>query len=198
MFPAFLSPARCLVLTAGLLVAVVSPAQRCVVRLSGVVTEHFTGDPLRNAVVRVLKAGNPVAEVVTRNNGRYAFELDRGWRYTVYYSRKGMVTKHVVIDTQGIPPYPDVPFYEMDVQMTLFGWIADFDLSAFDQALGEAAYAPGLRNMSWDVPYTEELRPELSRVMTEYEKTAKGYYARKRAGRRPQDLPVPGAGAPTR
>jgi hypothetical protein len=113
----------------------------------------------------------------------------------VYYSKEGSVAKHINIDTEEIPPYPDVPFFEMDVQMTLFPWIADFDFSAFEQPLGEAVYKPTVRNMSWDVEFTERMRPLLAKVMDEYEKTWKGYY--KRSGKKrpelPQNWPPPAA-----
>jgi hypothetical protein len=191
-------PVTRVILFSFLLCATCSPAlaQRFYVRLSGTVTEYFSGAPLRGVTVRLLKAGDTETEMVTRRDGRYEFTLDRGWRYTVYYSRKGMVTKHVVIDTQDVPPYPDVPFYDMDVQMTLFDWIDGFDLTAFEQPLGEAMYRPKLRNMSWDVEYTERLRPVLSKVMDEYEKTAKGYYDRTRTGRRPKDERITAPAAP--
>lgn len=161
-------------------------AQRFYVKLSGVVTDHFSGSPMKGVLVRVLKAGKAEKEFTTRGDGKYEFQLDRGWRYAVWYSHEGSVTKHVNIDTEEVPPYPDVPFYEMDVQMTLFPWIEGFDFSAFDQPLGEASYKASVRNMSWDVEYTERLRPILSRVMDEYEKTCSGYYKRKQKGRRPQ------------
>ncbi|MBL8002538.1 MAG: carboxypeptidase regulatory-like domain-containing protein [Flavobacteriales bacterium] len=158
--------------------------QRFYVKLSGVVTDHFSGDPIKGALVRLLKAGKVEAEVVTRGDGRYSLELDRGWRYSVWYSAEGLVTKHVNVDTEEVPPYPDVPFYEMDVQIALFPWIEGFDFSPFDQPLGEASYKQSVRNLSWDVEYTEQLRPKLAHAMDEYEKTYSGYYKR-RAGRRP-------------
>lgn len=160
-------------------------AQRFFVKLSGVVTEHFSGAPMKGVLVRLLKAGKTEAEATTRGDGKYEFQLDRGWRYAVWFSHEGSVSKHINIDTEEVPPYPDVPFYEMDVQMTLFPWIADFDFSPFDQPLGEAAYKQTVRNMSWDVEYTERLRPVLSRVMDEYEKTYNGYYKRKGKGKHP-------------
>lgn len=154
-------------------------AQRFQVKLSGQVTELYSGDPVRSALVRVLKAGLDDQQQITRGDGRYEFKLERGWKYEVWFSKKNMVTKHVIIDTREVPPYPDVPFYEMDLQMTLFPWIADVDLSAFQEALGMAAFKASVRNMSWDMPYTAEMRPVLSKVMDEYEKTFRGYYKRR-------------------
>ncbi|HMN06010.1 MAG TPA: hypothetical protein PKD45_09805 [Flavobacteriales bacterium] len=154
-------------------------AQRFSVILSGKVTEYYSGDPLKGALVRVLKAGQEQGQVITRGDGRYRFELERGWKYEVWFSRKHMVTKHVIIDTREIPAYPDVPFYEMDLQMALFAWIKDVDLSIFEEAIGLATYKPSVRNMSWDVPYTNQMRPVFGKVMDEYEKTSKGYYERR-------------------
>ncbi len=165
-------------------------AQRFYVKVSGKVTDHFTGDPLRGVKVRLLKAGQEESDLKSRPDGTYEFTLDRGWRYAIWYSQDGFITKHINIDTEEMPPYPDVPFFEMDVQMTLFEWIPDFDFSLFDLALGEASYKQSVRNMSWDVQYTEFMRPSLAKVMDEYEKTYKGYYKRNK-GRIPPKVTVP-------
>lgn len=168
-------------------------AQRFYVKLSGKVTDHFTGDPVKGVLVRVLKAGKQELEATTRGDGYYEFDLDRGWRYAVWFSKAGLVTKHVNIDTEEVPAYPDVPYYEMDVQMTMFPWIEEFDFSTFDQPLGEASFKTSVRNMSWDIEYTERMRPMLAHAMDEYEKTYYGYYKR-RKGKRPAkqhfDLPA--------
>lgn len=161
-------------------------AQRFNIKLSGKVTELFSGDPMKGALVRVLKAGQEDQQGITKGDGQYRFTLERGWKYEVWFSRKNMVSKHVVIDTREIPAYPDVPFYEMDLQMTLFPWIAHVDLSAFEEPLGVAAFKASVRNMSWDMPYTEQMRPVFSKVMDEYEKTYSGYY--KRRDRRDEEL----------
>ena len=154
-------------------------AQRFTVKLSGVVTELISGDPVSDVLVRVVKAGQDDTQSTTKKDGFYKFELERGWKYVVWFSKDGMITKHVVIDTRKIPAYPDVPFYDMDLQITMFPWIADFDFTAFDQPLGEAGYKASVRNMSWDMPYTEQQRPVFSKIMDEYVKTTKGYYKRK-------------------
>jgi hypothetical protein len=154
-------------------------AQRFMIKLGGQVTELTSGDPIKGVLVRVVKAGVDDAQMLTKGDGAYRFELERGWKYVVWFSKEGMVSKHVVIDTRLVPAYPDVPFYDMDLQMTLFPWIADFDFSAFDKPLGEAGYKASVHNMSWDTPYTEQFRPILSKIMDEYGKTGNGYYERK-------------------
>lgn len=189
------SALRCAAAVMLLLAASAVIAQRFEVRLSGKVTEHFTGDPIRGVKVRLLKAGVLQQECVTRGDGHYAFALERGWRYAVWYSRDGMVTKHINIDTEEVPAYPEVPFYEMGVQMTMFSWLPEFDFAVFEQPLGEASYKHSVRNMSWDIDYTERMRPVLSHAMDEYEKTFNGYYKR-RKGRRPLKVVLPAPPSP--
>ncbi|MCB0795872.1 MAG: hypothetical protein KDB88_14150 [Flavobacteriales bacterium] len=149
--------------------------ERFYIRLSGLVTDFYTADPLRNVLVRVLKDSLPHAEVITTKQGFYEFQLDRGALYTVWFSRDDLVTKHVRIDARDVPVFPDVPFYEMDVQMTMFPWIEGMDYSLFDQALGEASYKHSVRNLSWNVEYTERLRPHLAEAMKTYDKLQRKY-----------------------
>ncbi len=58
----------------------------------------------------------------------------------------------------------------MDVQMTLFEHIAGFDFSVFDAYVGLAEYKHSVRNLNWDIEYTERRRPEIARVMIHYER----------------------------
>ena len=143
------------VLLLGLSVSVVrAQPERFYVKLYGIVTEHWSGEPMKGVLVRVLKDSLPLDQNVTGRSGRYAFYLDRGAVYTVWYSKEGMVTKHVRIDATQVPVFPDVPFYEMDVQVTLFPWIEGIDYSIFDRPLGLASYKHSVRNLSWNVEYT--------------------------------------------
>lgn len=140
------------------------------IELHGVVTEHFTGEPVRDVQVRIVKDGIERETVITRGNGQYEFILDRGYTYLVWFYKDGWVTKHVKIDATSIPPIPDVPFYDMDVQMTLFRWIDGVDLTIFEQPLGLAEYVHSVRKLTWDIEYTEALRPRVAEVMDAYER----------------------------
>ena len=93
------------------------------------------------------------------------------------------MTKHVRIDARDIPLFPDVPFYDMDLQISMFEWIDGFDFEAFGSALGMAAYKHSVRNLNWDIDYTDQRRPEIARVMILYEREiARRRKARTREG----------------
>jgi len=94
------------------------------IRLYGLVTEHFTGDPMKGVQIRLVKDSIERETLVTVWNGKYELFLERGYEYQIWFHRTDLVTKHVLIDARDIQLFPDVPFYEMDLQMTLSnGWI---------------------------------------------------------------------------
>lgn len=148
------------------------------IHVHGVVTDHHTGTPLKGAEVVLVKDGIERETVSTNWNGRYELYLERGYDYLLRYQRPGCVTKSVMVDAREVPLFPDVPFFEMDIQMTMFEHIDDFDLSAFDLPVGKAEYKHSVRNLNWNVEYTQARRNELMRVMIRYDREVE---ARRRA-----------------
>lgn len=140
------------------------------VRVHGVVTEFFSGDAMKGVQVRLVKDSVERETVITDGKGGYEMFLERGYDYLIWFHREDLVTKHVRIDARAVPLFPDVPFYDMDVQMTMFTWINAFDFAVFDLPVGKAEYKHSVRNLNWDVDYTERMRPEVARVMVHYER----------------------------
>ncbi len=156
----------------GILLVPFAPSSVCAfhIQLSGLVTEHFSGDPMRGVQVRLVKDSVERETVFTQRNGRYELYLERGYDYLIWFHQENMVTKFVRIDAREIPLFPDVPFYEMDLQMTLFRWIDGFDFSLLNEPVGLAEYKHSVRNMFWNVDYTTARRTALQRLMIAYER----------------------------
>lgn len=146
------------------------PASAFHIHLHGLVTEYFTGDQMKGVQVRLVKDSIERETVITSGNGRYELYLERGYNYVVWFHRNDMVTKHVRIDARDIPLFPDVPFYDMDLQITLFQWIEGFDFTLFDAPIGMAAYKHSVRNLNWDIAYNDAMRPKAQKLMVAYEK----------------------------
>lgn len=140
------------------------------IRLHGLVTEYFSGDGMKGVQVRLVKDSVERETVFTNGKGAYEIFLERGYEYQVWYYREDLVPKFIRIDARGIPLFPDVPYYEMDVQMTLFALIADFDFSIFDEPVALASYKHSVRNLSWDIDWTEARQQAIARVMVLYER----------------------------
>lgn len=140
------------------------------IRLHGLVTEYFSGHGMKSVQVRLVKDSVERETVFTNGKGEYEMFLERGYDYQVWYYREDLVPKFIRIDARDIPLFPDVPFYDMDVQMTLFALIAGFDFSTFDEPVALAAYKHSVRNLNWDITYTEARQAAIGRVMVLYER----------------------------
>jgi len=140
------------------------------IHLHGIVTEHFSGDAMKGIQVRLVKDSVDRETIITGNNGRYELYLERGYDYQIWFHRSDLVTKHVVIDAREIPLFPDVPFYDMDLQMTMFTWIDGFAFDLFDAPVGRAEYKHSVRNLNWDIAYTNTIQPKVERFMIHYER----------------------------
>lgn len=140
------------------------------IRLHGLVTEHFSGDGLRDVQVRLVKDSVERQTIRTNGRGEYELYLERGYDYQVWYYREDLVPKFIRIDATGVPLFPDVPFYEMDVQMTMFALISGFDFSSFDEPVAMASYKHSVRNLNWDIDFTERRQAAIARVMVLYER----------------------------
>ena len=140
------------------------------IQLHGEVTDYYSGDGMKGVQVRLVKDSVERETVITSWNGKYEIFLERGYDYLVWFYREDMVTKHVHIDAREVPLFPDVPFYEMYLQMTMVKWIEGFDFAAFGTPLGMAQYKHSVRNLNWDVDYTEQRRIELARAMIMYDR----------------------------
>jgi hypothetical protein len=153
------------------------------VQFHGVVTDVYGGAPLTDVLVEVdlIDGSKHFGNVITKRNGEYQFELDRGYHYSVRYSKTGYVAKLLELDMTLIPDTPDVPFYDMDVQMVLFETIPDVDVSLFTSPVGRAEYKETVRTMSWENAYSDSMKVLMAKVMKEYTKTYRGYYARTNA-----------------
>jgi hypothetical protein len=140
------------------------------IRVFGLVTEHFTGDPMKGVQIRLVKDSIERETVTTTWNGKYELFLERGYEYQVWFHRNDQVTKHVLIDARDIPLFPDVPFYEMDLQMTLFEWVDGFDFTVFNEPVALAEYKHSVRNLHWNTEHTQERHREIAKVMVHYER----------------------------
>lgn len=158
-------------------------AQWFFVQYHGIVTDYYGATPMSGVLVEVdfADGSKHIGNNITSRNGEYQFELDRGYSYTVRYSKTGYISKFLEVDMTLIPDTPDVPFYDMDVQMVLFEAIPDFDFGFFRSPIGRSEYKESVRTMSWENEYSDERRDKMNDLMHEYTKTYRGYYARTNA-----------------
>lgn len=140
------------------------------IQLHGSVTEYFSGEAMKGVQIRLVKDSVDRETVITTGNGKYELYLERGYNYQIWFYRPDLVTKHVLIDARDVPLFPDVPFYDMDLQMTMFTWIDNMGFDLFITPVGKAEYKHSVRNLNWDIAYTQKVSPKVDRFMILYQR----------------------------
>ena len=139
----------------------------------GTVKDYVSSKKLDGITVTVFKNGGKLTEVVTNASGKYEFNLDYGSDYKLVYSRAGMVSKNISIDTKNIPEEERVGGHGMNVEMTLFTELPGIDFTVLQQPIGKAKFDPTTKEVTWDLQYTEQVRAEIQRLMKEYDEKKK-------------------------
>ncbi len=148
------------------------------VGVHGVISDYFSGRGMKKVKVSLIN-DNKETYKYTRRSGFYAFELDSGKVYTILFQKENMVDKSVLINTNECD-CSDTTYYDMDLQMTLFKRIDNFDFSLFKMPIAMATYSPTSKNMVWfDNYHTLKMSPLIMKTMSSYVKSVNGYFSRK-------------------
>ncbi|HEY0977906.1 MAG TPA: hypothetical protein VGE21_10600 [Flavobacteriales bacterium] len=135
----------------------------------GTVKDYNNAKKLDGITVTVFKNGTKLAETITNASGKYEFNLDYGSDFKIVYSKSGMVSKNILIDTKNIPEEDRAGGHGMNVEMTLFNELPGMDFSILQQPIGKAKFDPANNDVTWDLQYTEQIRSEIARLMKEYD-----------------------------
>lgn len=60
--------------------------------------------------------------------------------------------------------------FDMDLQITLFTWIDGLDYELFNAPIGLSQYKHSVRNLNWDMEYTERNRRFVDRLWSKNQK----------------------------
>ncbi len=155
-----------------------------VVYIYGTVKDYYTSKKIDGVTVTVYKNGSKLTEVITNASGKYEVNLDYGADYKLVYSKNGLVSKSIAMDTRNVPEEDRIGGHGFNLEMTLFGDLPGIDFKVLEQPIGKAQYYPDKGEVAWDIAYTEQVRNEVNRLMKEYdarlkrEATAEADYAK--------------------
>ncbi|MBV6404720.1 MAG: hypothetical protein IT228_07030 [Flavobacteriales bacterium] len=135
----------------------------------GTVKDYISAKKMDGVVVSVFKNGAKLTETITNASGKYEFNLDYGADYKITYTKAGIVSKNITIDTRNIPEEERVGGHGMNIEMTLFQELPGIDFTVLNQPIGKAKFDPTTSEVTWDLQYTEQIRSEIARLMKEYE-----------------------------
>lgn len=156
-----------------LLLFVAAWSQVDVVMVFGTVKDLTTAKKIDGVVISVFKNGAKLVEVPTNASGKYEVNLDYGSEYKVMCSKKGFVSKNIVIDTRNIPEEERQGGHGMNIDFTMLSEIPGVDFSILQEAFGKAKYVGATGNFEWDMEYTNRMRDAQARLLKEYDERKK-------------------------
>lgn len=156
-----------------LIIATSLVAQVDVVMVYGTVKDHSTAKKIDGVVVTVLKNGGKLLEVPTNASGKYEVNLDYGSEYKILLSKKGYVSKNIVIDTRDIPEEDRQGGHGINADFSMLQELAGMDFSLLLEPFGKAKFDRAAGNISWDMEYTGRMRDLQIKLTKEYEERKK-------------------------
>ncbi len=130
---------------------------------------ELVGAKINVASVKLFKNNLPIDSIVTQK-GRCFFPLDTGQVYKVEFSKTGYVSKHLVVDTRGIPTdYKKKSKLKVDVALFRVKRGLNVDFLA-KKPMGIATYNFVDKKMRWDTEYTRIIVEKIIESTLEYNK----------------------------
>ena len=117
---------------------------------------------ISDAKILIKKDGKSFKIEKSDNNGEFDFRLDLDYKYELYFSKKGFVTKWIVIDTQSIPEADKEGGFDMKIDMSLFQKRKNLDASCLQKPIGIMHYYSENNALDWDFSHTENIKGELN------------------------------------
>lgn len=139
----------------------------------GTVKDFSTAKKLEGVTITVFKNGAKLVEVPTNASGKYEVNLDYGAEYKVMCSRKGFVSKNIVIDSRNIPEEDRTGGHGMNIDFTMMAELPGVDYSVLLEPFGKAKFDPAAGTIQWDIEYTTRMRDAQARLLKEYEERKK-------------------------
>jgi hypothetical protein len=148
-------------------------AQVDVVMVYGTVKDLSSAKKIDGVTISVFKNGAKLIEVPTNASGKYEVNLDYSAEYKVMCSKKGFVSKNIVIDTRNIPEEERQGGHGMNIDFTMLQELPGVDFSILQEPFGKAKYVGATGNFEWDMDYTNRMREAQVQLMKQYEERKK-------------------------
>jgi hypothetical protein len=121
------------------------------------------------ATVRLYDGDKKIDSTVTQS-GRCFFTLMENRIYKIEFSKTGYVSKHLVIETTGLPGNGKKR-YKVKVEVTLFKKRPDLNMDFLqEKPMGIAKYESIYKKIKWDEEYTRSVEEQVIHETLEYHK----------------------------
>ncbi len=131
----------------------------------GKTSDYFTGDAISGVNVKATTGGKTVASGVTDGKGEYKIVLDYDKEYTITFSKGGLISKTIIMNTNGVPDKMRQKVPDMMAEITLFEPNDCIKAEMLDKPIGRAAYFPKKNLIDWDMAYSLPLLSAVNQML---------------------------------
>lgn len=142
--------------------------------LDGEVTDYYTGKSISGVSISATVGGTVIANGSSDANGEYKLVLEYDKIYTITFSRGGLISKIITMNTSGVPDLKRQKVPDMVAEITMFKPNDCIKADILKAPIGRAIYYAKKNVMDWDMDYSmprlEKLNKMLDKCSKEVEK----------------------------
>jgi hypothetical protein len=124
--------------------------------------------PLDSVLITIFSGDIPYSELWTNKKGKCSFKLPLDKSFRIDVSKKGFVTKSILVITKVPNDQKDIFNFSFDVD--LFEEVNGLDVSVLKNPIAKVSYSLATEGFAYDVVYTSKINADLKKMYKNYYK----------------------------
>lgn len=133
--------------------------------LDGIVSDYYTGENLSGVSIQAVADGKLVASGTSDGKGSYKMVLEFDKEYKITFSRAGLISKTIIMNTSGVPESKKHKVPDMGAEITLFKPNECIKSEMLNAPVGKAIYYVDRNEMDWDMNYSMDKLAALNKML---------------------------------
>jgi hypothetical protein len=129
--------------------------------LDGIISDYYSGENISGVNITASIGGKVVANGTSDSKGEYKMVLEYDKEYTISYTKPGLISKTIIINTSGVPDLKRQRVPDISAEITLFKPNDCIKSEMLDKPIGKAIYFADKNVIEWDMVYS---MPKLAAV----------------------------------
>lgn len=122
--------------------------------------------PLDSVLISIYTGDIPFTELWTNKKGKCDFKLPLDKNFRIDISRKGFVSKSIIVVTKVPNDRKDIFNFSFDVD--LFEEVKGLDVSVLKNPIAKVSYNLAMEGFAYDVNYTSKINADLKKMYKNY------------------------------
>ena len=133
--------------------------------LNGEVTDYYTGNSIPGVNITATVDGKVIASGTSDGKGEFKLVLDFDKEYTISFSKPGLISKSITMNTMGVPEKKRLKCPDMVAEITLFEPNECIQADMLDKPIGRAVYFPKKNIVDWDMDFSMPKLAALNKML---------------------------------